>query len=72
MSTTTLPKPTGTGSLDDLHHIVCCDQDTAMCGLDVSDHPWEPTAPNPCLWCAHIDEARLPCTVAGCTEGSVP
>jgi hypothetical protein len=25
---------------DDLHHEVCCDEDTAVCGEDVTGHAW--------------------------------
>lgn len=53
----------------DLHHLVCCDDNTAMCGADVTNEPWL-NGPAPgevmCPECANIDEHDWPCTVPGC------
>ncbi|MEI5520704.1 hypothetical protein WB388_08825 [Streptomyces brasiliscabiei] len=52
---------------DDLSHGVCdCDEDTALCGTDVTGVPWaadgqEPV--NPCVVC--VDLAEQPCPRCG-------
>lgn len=67
--TTLAPEPTATatGDGEDLSHAVCgCDEDTALCGTDVSDVPWaaDGQAPsNPCVVC--VDLAELPCPRCG-------
>ena len=45
MSTSTLDAPTTTppDADDEICHLVCdCDENTARCGMDVTDHPWTP------------------------------
>ncbi|WP_155054548.1 hypothetical protein [Streptomyces blattellae] len=67
--TTLAPEPTVTanGHGEDLSHAVCdCDEDTALCGTDVTGVPWatdgeEP--PSPCVVC--LDLADQPCPRCG-------
>lgn len=42
--------------MTDLRHIVCCDEDLAFCGEDLTDQPWEATErTEPCLTCLVIE-----------------
>ena len=45
---------------DDLIHLVCCDNNTALCGVDVSDASWVDGDNEcvPCPLCALADESR--------------
>ncbi|WP_432112827.1 hypothetical protein [Streptomyces sp. S1] len=57
---TTVPAPTATppAALDtDITHIVCCDDDTALCGLDVSGFRWHQGGED-CVVCLDL---RGPC-----------
>ncbi len=38
--TATLDSPAATGTCGDINHLVCCDDDIAMCGQDVSQELW--------------------------------
>lgn len=50
------PKAVTTSAGRDLDHMVCCDPDTAFCGLDVTDHPWADNGPESlCSVCADLD-----------------
>lgn len=68
MSTQTLPAPNSTrGANADLMHLVCgwsCNDDLALCGLDVTNEPWGEDEANVCLVCDEID--RGPCSSATC------
>lgn len=45
----------GWGSDDDLDHTVCCDENIALCGRDVTDEPWvEVGSPNQCVVCEDL------------------
>lgn len=48
-----------------IEHTVCCDQNTALCGLDVTDEPWTRDAPGQreCPGCAAA--AGVPCPRCG-------
>lgn len=36
-------------------HLVCdCDEDTARCGMDVSDHQWMPDSTIDCVVCVDL------------------
>ena len=62
--TITVPetKPGETGTEDELIHVVCCDPDVAMCGMDVSGYRWVPhDEPATCELCAIAYEEDLPC-----------
>lgn len=37
-----LPNLRSTGAADEPLHIVCCDENRALCGEDVSGHNWTP------------------------------
>lgn len=54
---------------DTTHTVCCCDDDTAMCGLDVRDLPWT-EGNDQCVVCEDIwpDEAGPdnPCPRCGC------
>lgn len=44
-----------TAADDDLDHIVCCDDNTSFCGIDVTDLDWgEPIVP--CVVCDAMDD----------------
>lgn len=44
----------------EMSHIVCCDDDTAICGIDVSDAVWRPDEEDAdCVVCIELEE--LPC-----------
>lgn len=68
MTTATLPDtvkaPTGSGSLI---HTVCCDDNRALCGRDVSRDPWRtPKRPDEsCVVCEELAEAPT-CGAAFC------
>ena len=66
MTAVTLPlAELDTTSTDDPAHLVCCDEDWALCGKDVSREPWifEPLdEAEDCEVC--VNKARL--TPAGC------
>lgn len=63
----TLLAPAATGHDDDLHHVTCCDDDIAMCGLDVTDVPWgDGEGEVLCPLCAIAEEEDLACPVPGC------
>ena len=52
-------------------HYTCCDDNVAMCGLDVTGFRFVPDddpAPD-CKYCVYAMDEGLPCPVAGCTEG---
>ena len=38
--TQTLPTPAAVTRDGDVSHLVCCDNNTALCGLDVTDLPF--------------------------------
>lgn len=57
----------------DAHHIVCCDETTALCGQDVSGEPRDESAEAEsrlCPLCAWAEDEDLPCTVPGCPNGA--
>ena len=56
------PAPATTGPGDDLDHVVCdCDDDTALCGADVSAHPWGAGDPVlPCVVCLGLVDLACP------------
>ncbi len=57
---------TSTGA-DDLDHIICpiCNPDLALCGTDVTNHPWIPDdaeeSPDDCLVCDHLSHTPHHC-----------
>lgn len=53
------------GGGDDAVHITCCDPDTAVCGVDVTDQPYV-DAPVDCWDCALRCLQDRPCTVRFC------
>ncbi|CBG73096.1 hypothetical protein SCAB_60771 [Streptomyces scabiei 87.22] len=67
--TTLVPEPATTtnGHGDDLSHGVCdCDEDTALCGTDVTGVPWatkDDESDNLCIVC--VDLVELPCPRCG-------
>jgi hypothetical protein len=54
------PKPVAnnTGNDDDLSHTACnCDPDTALCGADVTDAPWDDEYDeNLCIVCEYFND----------------
>lgn len=62
--TTTTLAPDLTGEHDDeLCHVVCCaDDDTGLCGKDLTAVRWAaPDEPATCVVCADLDEDAWPC-----------
>lgn len=54
---------------DELAHLVCCcDDDTAMCGLDVTDEPWCVADDQECVVCRDLWPDDTPCPRCGCTD----
>ena len=63
----------GTNDDGDWCHLTCCDDNLAMCGLDVTDHEQISDDENvtECPYCAAVRDAHRPCPVTGCTpQGS--
>jgi hypothetical protein len=59
------PRALGLGP--DVHHLLCCDPDVAMCGQDVSGHPFtDGVGEIPCPLCRTVLAERQPCPVADC------
>lgn len=53
----------------DTHHFVCCcDEDTAMCGEDVTELPWvdDLTDVDVCVVCDDLWADDSPCPRCGC------
>lgn len=55
---------------DDLEHLVCCDENTALCGTDVSASAWGPgwenVAPEEkCVVCYELQDADGVCPICG-------
>lgn len=66
------PVTTAAGADDDLTHVTCCDDDTAMCGFNVANQRWaDDDEETTCPLCAWADEMDLACTIPGCPN-SVP
>lgn len=53
---------------EDAIHVTCCDEDIAMCGLDVTDHAVIETDDDSkdCRVCRVAADNDLPCPVPGC------
>jgi hypothetical protein len=64
MSVQTLLSPTLTSTVDETH-IVCCDDNVAMCGADVTGTPWV-ESDDVCPLCELVEDEDLPCPVPGC------
>lgn len=54
------PRSTGPWKSDDLDHYVCCDNDVALCGADVSDAEWSEDLPDLCVVCDDLDGFDCP------------
>ena len=74
MTTATLPAPTRIRPHQDGDpiHLWCCDEDTAMCGEDISaEETMDDVADDElCPLCRLIDDSNLPCTIPGCTAAT--
>ena len=57
--TKTAPKKPDTTAGDDLDHMYCCDENLALCGTDVTDHPVIDlsTSPKLCIVCIDLEWA---------------
>lgn len=64
MTTHTETRPLGAEELLDasnMSHIVCCDDDIALCGIDVSDTPWrDDDFEVECVVCAELEDYDCP------------
>jgi hypothetical protein len=61
-----VPAPAASSTGDDLCHLVCCDDDRALCGTDVTDSSWtDDDDETTCVVCHDLD--GLPCR-PGCPE----
>lgn len=47
-------------------HLTCCNDDIAMCGVNVSGDEWDHDGKFLCPTCAYMDNENLPCPVPGC------
>jgi hypothetical protein len=55
------------GGSPEVCHLWCCDENVAMCGLDISGERYDLDGEDPdCPLCAIADEEGLPCPVPGC------
>lgn len=63
--TAVLDRPAATGDSAEINHIVCCDDDTALCGADVTGDPWSDEGPE-CRACVTEWSAGPPCPVVSC------
>jgi hypothetical protein len=61
-------RPSGTTTGPEVLHIVCCDDDTALCGEDVSGEDWSDRG-EVCTRCEVEWAAGGPCPVARCVRG---
>lgn len=57
--------PTRVGSDADRNHYFCCDEDVAMCGVDLSGVPFTDDEVD-CRPCRYVFLEGLPCPVPGC------
>ncbi|MFJ4365102.1 hypothetical protein ACIP4S_13220 [Streptomyces chartreusis] len=56
----------GTDHGQDLDHVVCCDEDTALCGADVSGAVWGVGVPDATALCVVCRELAIkPCPNCG-------
>jgi hypothetical protein len=62
-----LDAPAGSASGEDLRHVVCCDDDVALCGLDVSGDDWSGEGPV-CVPCEIEWKTGPPCPAADCVR----
>lgn len=53
---------------DEPIHLVCCDENVAMCGLSLQDHEWitDQSEDKDCVMCAYVSDNGLKCPVPGC------
>lgn len=75
MSTVLEDAPVTTGGAydDDLTHVTCYDDDTAMCGFSVAGQRWvDDSEETTCPICAWLDEEDLACTIPGCPGQPTP
>lgn len=59
----------------DLIHFVCCDEDVAICGADLSecdDLFFDPPEEDSCEVCVNKKRIYAPCTIADCPMGEGP
>ena len=63
--TATLDRPAAQGTGGSLLHLVCCDDDLALCGEDVSGEDWADKG-NVCVPCEIEWALGGPCPVTGC------
>src|SRR5215831_9561351 len=62
------PSPVTTDG-PELCHVVCCGEDVALCGEDVSEDPWcDPGHEATCPLCRLAVADGLPCPVTGCSR----
>lgn len=61
-----VPLDTSGAESDGLIHVVCCDDDLALCGTPVPGDLWMPrvSTPDDCAVCRDLDEAEAPCSPA--------
>lgn len=66
-----LDPPGTTGPADDPYqHLWCCDENVALCGLDLTGYEDDPDSDEPvCALCAIAYAEGMPCPVPGCEEG---
>ena len=61
MTTAPVLAPSNTDVNDRTTHVICCNWDIALCGLDVSDEPVVPDGVgHDCIVCLDLEEQRCP------------
>lgn len=68
--TLTAPDRPDTDASDELDHLYCCDENVAMCGIDLTDVveiPADEDGPV-CPLCNYVESEGLPCPAPGCKQ----
>ena len=60
------PAPVVTEADEDVAHLVCCDDDVAICGEDVRGECWVGNDEPECAVCRRMALAGASCPVFGC------
>lgn len=63
------PAAGNAGGDDVIRHLVCCDDDVAMCGEDLAGVAWDLTCRPEldCALCVLVAAEGMPCPAAGCS-----
>lgn len=59
-SLATAPAPSRTGGPTSINHVFCCDPDTALCGVDISNDEIVDYDDADCVVCLDLEDAACP------------